>query len=107
MDSFLSSFGGNAGINQNKITTKADAMKYAFELTTERNLATGETKVNTEKALEVFKAFTDNIDLPECPIDPGKQCSEGINNFLAIISDYIRKYDREELTEQKEEENNE
>lgn len=89
-------FLGSAGFNPAKISTKADAMRYAFDLTTERNLSTGETKVNTEKALEVFKAFTDNIDLPECQIDPVKQCGEGINNFLATITDYIKNHKPEE-----------
>lgn len=63
----------NGMYNPYSIKTKADAMKYAFDLTTEKDFSTGETKVNVEKAMEVYKCFTSAIELPDydSPITQG------------------------------------
>lgn len=47
------------------IASKTDAIKYAFDLTTQRNLSTGEVKIDIEKAMQVYKTFIDNVNLPD------------------------------------------
>ena len=73
---------GFGGYLPQSVKSKADAMKYAFDLTTVRNLSTGENQVNMEKALEVYKAFTDNIELPNVE----KNISEDLLEMYKRIS---------------------
>lgn len=47
----------NGTYNPNSIKSKADAMRYAFDLTTERNFSTGATKIDVEKQWMFTRVF--------------------------------------------------
>lgn len=86
----MEALGISGSFPQSSIKTKADALKYAFDLTTERNYSTGETKVNTEKALEVFKAFTDNIVLPDCELTADNEIGKSLKEMLFNAAELIK-----------------
>lgn len=86
----------NGTYNPNSIKTKAEAMKYAFDLTTERNFSTGATKVNVENAMEVYKCFTSNIELPDCDSSITQDIVEEGNKFLAAVTEMISTLKTEE-----------
>ncbi len=68
-----------------QIRSKSDAMKYAFDITTEKNYSTGEVKVNREKAMEVYNTFVDNIQLPD--VEKEKDFMDKYIPFLQTITD--------------------
>lgn len=75
----------------NSIKTKADAMKYAFDLTTEKNFSTGETKISVEKAMDVYTCFTSNIELPDYQSPTIDGLIEKFNELMTAFSDMMSK----------------
>lgn len=81
----------NGTYNPNSIKTKADAMKYAFDLTTEKDFSTGATKIDVEKAMGVYTCFTSNIELPDYQSPTVDGLVEKFNALMTAISDMMSK----------------
>lgn len=81
----------NGTYNPNSIKTKADAMRYAFDLTTVRNFSIGATEIDVEKAMDVYTCFTSNIELPDYQSPTVDGLIEKFNELMTAFSDMMSK----------------
>lgn len=85
----MEALGLGVGCNNYTIKTKADAMRYAFDLTTERNYSTQETHVNIKKAMSVYRCFVSNINLPDCESGIPQDFFDNCNALLRSYSEQL------------------
>ena len=52
-----------------RISSKADAMQYAINLSSEYDKETNKMVINQEKVDTIYKLFINNMDLPDTPFD--------------------------------------
>lgn len=81
----------NGTYNPNSIKTKADAMRYAFDLTTVRNFSIGATEIDVEKAMDVYTCFISNIELPDYESPTVEGLVEKFNELMTAIFDMMSK----------------
>lgn len=74
-----------------EIRSKAEAMKYAFDITTVFDTSSNEVKINKEQALEVYYAFVDNINLPD--VHESNQLKEVIEKYADTMK-YVSERDK-------------
>lgn len=78
------------------IESKAEAMTFAINLTTKRDFSTGESIIDKEKAIEVYRLFTENIDLPDTRSQRSNEMEGLTDSYKTLIDSLAKKLEKQE-----------
>ena len=71
-------------------------MKYAFDMTTQRNFSTGEMTIDKEKAFDVYNSFVENMELPDVEKPASNELMESYNQLVKAIIPKLEALKQEE-----------